>query len=83
VRTLLGVIHHVIKYLSSDILEIEFILFAHNFIMTFITDMALCASSASSGEPAGGAFCVGHQSKHASYLFNSQFTINSLVGFSK
>jgi hypothetical protein len=37
VRTLLGVIHHVVKCLSSsDILEIEFILFAHNFIMTFI-----------------------------------------------
>ena len=37
VRTLLGVIHHVITCLSSyDILEIEFILFAHNFIMTFI-----------------------------------------------
>lgn len=37
VRTLLGVIHQVVKCLSSSvILVIKFILFAYNFIMTFI-----------------------------------------------
>ena len=57
----------------------EFILFAHNFLKTY---MALCVSLASLGEPAGGMFCVGHHSKHGCHLFNLQFTMNSLVGFS-
>ena len=37
VRILLGVIHQVVNSLSSsEILVIKFILFAYNFIMTFI-----------------------------------------------